>query len=94
MTTQQIVDLLNDAYKADPNAIDALLCASIPCNNNLVNHPSIQIRAKNNNGDFPVIGILGLLNGIVAIDDDIIETVYDSDTHCLIRFQIRCKISN
>ena len=85
------INPLNDAFKTDPNAIDALLCARSPCNTAMINHPTIQISAKNDNNDFPVLGILGLLNAIAAIEGDIIEAMYDDDSHCLLGFRVRPK---
>ncbi len=89
MTSQQIVDVLNDAFKTDPNAIDSLLCCRVPCNKAMLDHPTIQVLTKNQNGDFPTVGLLGLLNAISAIDGHRIWADYDTDTHCLIRFSAR-----
>lgn len=89
MTTDQIVDVLNDAFRTDPHAIDGLLIASIPCNQAMSDHPTIQVRAKNEQGDFPVVGTLGILNAIASIDGEIIEAQYDGDSHCLIGFRVR-----
>lgn len=89
MHIEIIVNLLNDALKTDPRAIDALLCTRVPCNQAMVDHPYIVVGAKNDRGDYPTLGVLGLLNGIAGLDGKIIEACYDDDTHCLIEFRIR-----
>lgn len=87
MTSDQIVDLLNEALALDPAAIDSLLCTSIPANKGLMEHKTIQVLTKNKNNDFPVLRVLGLINGIAGIDGDIIEAIYENN--CLVRFQIK-----
>ena len=91
MTTQQIVDLLNEAFKIDPAAVDALLQLCVPVNKELMNHPTIQIMTKNDKWEFPVLRLIGLLNGIAAIDGEIIEGLWDTDTFVFLGFQIREK---
>lgn len=87
--TQRIVDVLNDAFRTDPNAIDALLQACAPCNAAMRDHPTIQVHCKNDNGDLPVVRMLGLLNAItVALDGQKICAIYDVDSHCLLGFGI------
>ena len=91
MKTQDIVNVLNDLFKTDPQAIDALLCAVTPANLSLINHPTAMCRSKNENGDFPTFGILGIINAIASVDGDIIEACYDDKTHCLLHFRVREK---
>lgn len=93
MTVKTIVDVLNDAFKTDPRAVDALLCARSPCNQAMVDHPTIMVGSKNKKGDFPVVGILGVLNAIAATEDEIIEAQYDDDSHCMTGFRLRPKTS-
>lgn len=87
MTTQQIVDLLNDALKADTAAIDALIGIRVPCSPALRDHDKIQVRVKNSKLDFPTVGFLGMLNGIAAIDGDRIWADFDEETDVLLRFR-------
>ena len=88
MNTQQIVDVLNEAFEADPNAIDAMLQLCVPVNDELRDHPTIQIMTKNDNSDFPVLRLIGLLNGIAALDGDKIAVEYDTDTFCVLGFVV------
>lgn len=73
ITVDQIVDMLNRAVWADRDAISALVNHRVPCNEALANDPTIQVGltsfhgiksdAKNS------VGLLGLLNGIAALED-------------------------
>jgi hypothetical protein len=64
---QQVVDLLNDAFRRDPKAMHSLMCNRVPCDERLVDHPTIQV------DQIPIklepveycVGCLGLINGIV-----------------------------
>lgn len=62
-----IVSILNEAFKADPNAVLALIDKRVPCNTELANHPSCQVAVKNCDtaDESYEIGLLGILNGIV-----------------------------
>lgn len=89
MTATQIVGLLNELFKIDPGAIDALLCNRVPVNKEMLDHPTAMCDTKNTNGDFPTIGLLGIVNAIAALDGELIEACYDDETHCLIHFQTK-----
>jgi hypothetical protein len=59
---QQALDVMNSAFKADPGAIQLLLCNCVQANKALVEHPDILV------GQYPVdsIGMLGVINGIIG----------------------------
>ena len=59
---QKIVDILNEAYKADPKAIETLFRVYVTCNEKLAEHPTIEV--KESEGD-NVVGFLALINGFV-----------------------------
>lgn len=63
----QVIRVLNEAYAADPAAINALINLRIPCNANLADHPTIVVAT---NTAVPVnsftISVLGLLNGVLS----------------------------
>lgn len=61
------VECLNVAFKADPNAIHALIVNRVPCNRSLADDPFIQVDGS------PVlppesfqVGALGLVNGVLS----------------------------
>ena len=60
------VKVLESAFKADPNAIHALMCNRVPCNQALADDPyiSVDIVPVLSGGCYQ-IGALGLLNGIL-----------------------------
>lgn len=63
MTPEQIqavfIKVLNDAFKLDPKAMQALVELRIPCNQALCDHPTIQVT---NDGK---VGLVGIINGIL-----------------------------
>lgn len=76
MTPQQIVDLLNEAYKADPSAMHALIANRVPCTDKLRDHPTIEVDDCGTPG-YPKVGLLGILNGITRIDGVSIASKWD-----------------
>ena len=70
-----IVELLNEALKADPKTMQALIDHRIKCNDALANHPDIQVNKKSE------VGILGIINGISwrVAGEKICITVDDND---------------
>jgi len=88
MTNQNIVDVMNDLFKTDPNAIDAILCNRVPVNQKRLDHPTAMCSCKNEQCDFPTIGLLGILNAIASVDDGVIKACYDSDSYCLTHFEL------
>ena len=91
MNTQDIVDVLNDLFNVGPQAIDALLCNRVPANDGLLDHPTAMCSTKNDEGAFPTIGLLGVIQAIAAKDGDIIEACYDDKRHVLTHFRVRPK---
>ena len=57
----QAVILLNELVKADPETMQALLEARVPCGASLARHPSIQLLMKDGR---PRVGLLGVLNSL------------------------------
>lgn len=100
MTNEQIADrvveYMNDLLEKDRPAIGAMIANRIPCNEELANHPTCQVRSQH--GGFHV-GLLGLLNGLCGIFEDgpkkgfgLIAAAYDDDDHphgykSLVRFE-------
>jgi hypothetical protein len=75
------VAVLNEAAAADPMALAALIAARVECNDALAAHPSIQVGPGESGGP-PVVGLLGILNGIFGNAADgwgAIAAVYDVD---------------
>ena len=60
---QSAVKLLNEALDRDPDAITQLVNLRVACNEQLAQHPIIQVHKY---GDIHKIGILGLLNGALG----------------------------
>ena len=66
---QPILDLLNQAFKNDPNAIYSIMTNRIPCNEKLADDPHIVVNNTTNiKGSRPSYSLnaLGLLSGILS----------------------------
>ncbi len=79
-----ILTYLNDAFKADPNAIHVLFANRVPCNMTLADHPLVQVaenRALMGVGDNFTVGSLGVINGMLtALGYDKIAMSFTTDT--------------
>lgn len=64
-----LVYLLNQATELDPEAMLNLLGARVVCNQDLADHPTIQVGRAAEDQPFTV-GMLGILNGLFGIRDD------------------------
>ena len=61
-----VLRVLNEAYRADPDALHALICNRVPCNLELADHPSIQVTQNGVVGKNTYhVGLLGVINGII-----------------------------
>lgn len=67
LTLTELLDLLNEAARQDPDAVLALMLTRVPCNELLSGHPTIQTGARSGGG-FEV-GPLGILNGLFGVDE-------------------------
>ena len=68
--TNKTVDCLNKAFKADPDAIHALMVNRVPCNTDLANDEYVMISANKILSDESyTVGTLGLINGILAANN-------------------------
>lgn len=62
----EIVDLLNEAARLDPEAMIELIQARVECNAALGEHPTIQTGRQEYGARGYEVGILGILNGILG----------------------------
>ena len=60
---QSAVKLLNEALERDPDAVTQLVNLRVACNEQLAQHPTIQVHRF---GDIHKVGVLGLLNGALG----------------------------
>lgn len=87
---QNICDILNEAIKLDKLCIDSLFTLTIPCNQEMANHPNIQVRKWHNTAKY-TLGFLGLLNG-VATEDKFIIAQYDDTDGKINGFELKSKV--
>jgi hypothetical protein len=71
-----IIDFLNDLLEYDRNAISLLIMTRVECNEELSNHPTVQVLVRDNKY---LVGFLGILNGIYSKDNKYIAAIYDED---------------
>lgn len=57
---------LNDAFQRDPAAIHALVCNRVPCNDALMQHPTVVVQGSRVGVPGYSIGALGLVNGVLT----------------------------
>ena len=77
---QRIVDLLNEVNSIDPQAMLAIVSHRVPCNQNLADHPTVQV-SKNH-----AVGFLGIVNGLFG--DNKICAVMSEDEKIIHRFKV------
>ena len=63
------IDRLNKMLEADPVAISALVETRVPCNQEMADHPTVQVTDEGLQGGYK-LGILGVLNGLFGVDQD------------------------
>ena len=61
------IEVLNRALKADPEAVQALIEYRHPCNNDMAHDPTIQCEEPISNTYR--VGVLGLINGIIGVNE-------------------------
>lgn len=65
----RIVELLNDLYRKDPQAMHDLIEHRVRCNEVLAAHPTVPV-ARPEDNDGGLLGVLGLLNGLCGSWDE------------------------
>jgi len=68
ITPEDAIKVLNEALGCDHDAIKALIECRVSCNEELANHPTIQVRAYDPEGY--KVGLLGILNGLFGSDKE------------------------
>lgn len=83
ISVEKIIETLNDCFKLDPEACNALLNSRVPCNMALAKHPTIQVLCDENYEN-PTVGLLGILNGFMTQGK--IVALFDQDNQQLLGF--------
>ena len=89
INTEFICELLNSLLKIDHDAIEQLVETRVPCNEALANHPNVPVLLLDDGQT--KVGLLGILNGIIAGagDDRILVGIYDENK--LMKFELITK---
>jgi hypothetical protein len=63
---QKVIDYLNSAFAADPDAMHAMIAMNrVPCNQAMADHPDVVVGKNFITGGWTV-GTLGLINGALT----------------------------
>ena len=84
-----LLELLNEMVRLDPEATAALIEARVPCNQAVVDHPTIVVWSETFDSQ-SMVGFLGVLNGWVSRNNKMITADYD-DYGVLLGFTLRDK---
>lgn len=70
VTVSEVVGLLNELLRLDPEAMHNLVEGRVQCNEAIADHPTVQVSGRvNGDGTTYEFGILGLLNGLFGVDE-------------------------
>ncbi len=72
VSLERAVQILNDLLKADPIGIDILFNFRVEVNQQICDHPTVQVLSDSREPNTGKLGPLGLLNGLVTGDSVII----------------------
>lgn len=86
---EKAIEILNEAFAADPRAIRELIGTRVKCNQDLADHPAVVCGTVESSipEEFD-IGPLGLMNGVLKmITGEVVAASYsDDDSHILLGF--------
>jgi len=78
MDAKQVASLLNEMLALDPEATRNLVFNRVPCNDALADHPTIQVRAREDGSC--EVGLLGVLNALIEPEYRIAVTIEDDQS--------------
>lgn len=68
VTPERAIEILNELYEADPQALNELCNARVSANEKLARHPTCQVGLRYDGPGYRV-GILGILNAIFGASE-------------------------
>lgn len=66
ISIDEVIEFLNELIKTDPDTMYKLVENRISCNNDMLNHPTVQVQDYDSN---PKVGFLGIINGLFGTDE-------------------------
>ena len=72
VTLDETIDYLNGLIETDRVAIAALIANRVPCNQQLADHPTVQVFRQH--GGY-LVGLLGILNGLFGVFEDMYSPI-------------------
>lgn len=68
-----VINFMNEVLEKDPDAIKGLIEHRVGCNEDLMNHDTVQVLCDSNEEGKPInptVGLLGVLNGLIGKDEE------------------------
>lgn len=87
MKAQDIIQLLNELLALDGQSIQQLACLRVIVNQKLADHPTVPVMCAEGT-EQPLLGLLGVLNGIVKLENENQFVYADYDNGALIGFRL------
>lgn len=84
MDIYSAVDKLNEFTKLDPSAMESLVIARVVCNQDIADHPTLQVSVVKESF---VLGLLGVLNGLFSVEGKYVCVTWDGEPK-QIRFSV------
>lgn len=69
ISPQDVCDLLNELLAKDPESVNELISLRVPCNQEIADHPTVQVMCHPDINK-PSVGMLGILNGLFGLNDE------------------------
>lgn len=66
VSLEETIDFLNDAIRTDSKAMENLFESRVLCNQEMADHPTIQVMSLD--GKY-LVGLIGILNGLFGVDE-------------------------
>lgn len=66
LTLDEVIAFLNELIATDKMAVENLISHKVQCNDEMTDHPSVQVEGTNSEY-YNLVGFLGILNGMFGV---------------------------
>lgn len=85
---ENAVKVLNELLEADPDATNKFFNLGVTVNKQVCDHPTIQVYGDKPHDPKGILRVLGLINGLIQKDNQIIVMVMNTSNTRIARFTI------
>lgn len=91
LTAEKVCEVLNEAHRADPAAIESLFHCRRSCGQALADHPHIQVSATQSDPPRFTVSFIGILTGLLTASGSarVVAAEYDDSGQILRGFVVR-----